>query len=95
MATEFTPLIKGQKIRIDNHKRGTGVPNDWAESGVHIHKTCNRNGAEFDITIPLNYNDSPEIKSRNKKCKIDELDSKVRKEILHAFSQEKCRKKIS
>lgn len=85
MATKLTPLIKGQKIRIENHERGTGSVNDWGKKGVHFHKICNASKEKFEIVIPLNYPDPPEIKQKGRRRSINSMDGKVRKEIEKAF----------
>jgi hypothetical protein len=50
-------LIKGQKIRIDNHQRGSGAINNWDDRtvDVHIDKTAYYpKNVEVRIRIPLN-----------------------------------------
>lgn len=53
-------LVKKQIIRIDNHKWGGGVVNDFNDSSqdVHLHKVFkfNRKKGECSIRIPLNNN---------------------------------------
>lgn len=93
MATKLTPLIKGQKIRIENHQRGTGTVNDWKKEGVHFHKSCNKTKEDFDIIIPLNYPDPPTIKKlkTGKRCPMESMERKVREEIIKVFESRENR----
>lgn len=54
-------LVKGQKIRIDNHKRGTGVVDyyDDPANDIHLDKTMydgKKKNGEYQIRVPLNSN---------------------------------------
>lgn len=53
-------LVKGQKIRIDNHNRGTGAVGyyDDPANDIHLDKTVydGKKNGEYQIRVPLNSN---------------------------------------
>lgn len=79
-------LVKGQKIRIDNHRRGTsGVSYyDDPSNDIHLDKTIydgKKKNGEYRIRIPLNSNRPVTInRSENER-----IPTRLFKEIQEAF----------
>lgn len=83
------PLIKNQKIRIDNHGRGQVVV--WG-NGLHIHKTFvdgRRGGVQ--ILVPFDKDGKVEIRPKGTP---DHVFNSVRKEIADALSNWKKREEF-
>lgn len=79
-------LVKGQKIRIDNHRRGTNgvVYYDDSANDIHLDKTLydgKKKNGEYQIRVPLN-SERPVTVNRNQKERIP---NRLLKEILTAF----------
>ena len=87
------PLIKGQTIRIDDHRRCGNVIHDWNDktSEVHIHKKCNYNGKEYEIIIPLNQNNPARCISKGIN---EDIPRKIIKEVNEVFSDADCRERF-
>jgi len=88
------PLIKNQRIRIDDHKRGNREIKDWDDPSIDIHidkSTKIKIEGRFqyiDIKVPINTDREIEIKSNWGKIDIPKS---LEKEIHNAFSIQKTR----
>lgn len=87
-------LIKGQGLRIENHRCGTRDDNNWGDgtADIHLHKSTNRSiegrRVKVVIKIPLNSNREIGISlerkgSREKRVEIPRM---LRNEINEALS---------
>lgn len=79
-------LVKGQKIKIDNHGRGTGAIDyyDDPANDIHLDKTVydgKKKNGEYQIRVPLN-SDRPVTVNRDENAKIP---GKLLEEIQDAF----------
>lgn len=83
-------LLRNQKIRIDNHQRGSGSPNNWDDptSDVHIEKFIKNNKDKYRIKIPINSNRPITV---NKKDGLA-VPKWLSKEIREVFEDDKQRR---
>ena len=88
-------LLNKQKIRIDNHKRGTRLPNSWddTEYDVHIDKETQYkiDGRKRKVVIKVPLNSNRPVICKTGKGEID-IPKKLMKEIQEAFSNNKIRR---
>jgi len=88
-------LIERQNIIIDNHRRGTGQPNDWDDSSAEIHldkRTNWKHKGKFGqatIKIPINSDKEPYYEFNDKQD--DSFKRKINKEINKALIDKKKR----
>src|SRR5437762_1077865 len=79
------PLINGQRIIIDRHRRGTNEPNVW-DKDVHIDKRFNGNNKQYadaTIKVPLVGNTKPSFEVNGYSDEI--LRRRIVKEINKAL----------
>jgi hypothetical protein len=85
---KLKPLIKNQRIRIDNHKRG--IPIKWGD-GLHIHKSFFQ-GKYNSIEILIPIDSDQEIRIRKNKNKdinqLGEIISEIKKALKPDSSRE-------
>ncbi len=89
-------LIKGQEIRIDDHRRGTNQPKDWDDKSAEVHldkRTSWGKRKRAIIKIPINSNREPYYELDNERD--DSFKSKMNKEINEALSDKKTREKFT
>ena len=90
------PLIKNQKLRIDDHKWGAGEVKDWNDSSsdIHLDKETNyRIYGEIQkvrIKIPLNSENNISITNGSKPN--TKIPRELKKEIQSAFSDKNKRR---
>jgi len=82
------PLIEKQTIRIDNHFRGAGVPNDISDKkqDVHIHKEFKDSNKQRNIVIKIPLQDNRDISFEGK-----DIPSRIRKEIADVLNDAETR----
>lgn len=82
------PLIKKQRIRIDNHHRGDGSALN--EKGIHIHKETKRpiEGKLRSVEIEVPLNNTAPFKVYSEKEAYDQIPRALKKEIQKAFKDE-------
>lgn len=89
------PLLKKQKITIDDHKRGCREQKSWDDKTVDVHldKTTKTriNGKHQEVRIKIPINSDKKISIERAKKEIDEIPSKLKKEIIDAFNDKKIR----
>jgi len=89
------PLIKNQKLRIDDHKWGAGEVKNWndASSDIHLDKETNQliygKIQKVRIKIPLNSDNDISITNGNKPN--TKIPRKLKKEIQNALSDKSKR----
>lgn len=89
---KVSPLIKGQEVGIDPHKKGVSVDWDDPSSDIHLHKQTNRKDTnkkkkdKYVIKIPLNLNDTNrEITVERDNKTNQEIPQQIKKEVQEAF----------
>ena len=89
------PLIKDQKIRIDDHKRGTGEVKDWNDSSADIHLDKETyypiNGRIQNVRIKIPLNSESDISIKNNKKPTAEIPRKLKREIQSALENKEDR----
>lgn len=82
-------LLKNQKIQIDQHRWGSGIPNNWDNpyADIHIDKRLKNNKDEYKIKIPLNSNRAVTV---NRKDGMN-IPNKIIKEIQSVLEDENQR----
>lgn len=89
------PLIKEQKLRIDDHKRGTGEVKDWNDSSADIHLDKETNypikGRIQNVRIKIPLNSDSDISIKNNKKPSAEIPRKLIREIQGALENKKDR----
>lgn len=88
-------LVKGQKIRIDNHNRGTGAVGyyDDPANDIHLDKTMydgKKKKGEYQIRVPLNSN-RPVTVNRDENGRIP---ARLLDEIQSAFEDIEKKKRF-
>lgn len=90
MANRFTPLIKGQEIRIDNHLRGVENNFNNPNQDVHLHKTTVvGKRIQIDIRIPLNSNKEATFMLNEESSKYKKEQDKIIEEVNKVLSDKK------
>lgn len=90
------PLIRNQKIIIDDHRRGSREIKEWDSSSIDIHIDKRTNykidgkRTSVHIRIPLN-SSRPITITKGKNERLDSIPNKLRREIIGAFSDQKVR----
>lgn len=86
--TNLKPLIEKQTIRIDNHFRGAGVPNDIYDrkQDVHIHKEFMDSNKQRNIVIKI-----PLQANRNISFEEKDIPSRIRKEVTDVLNDVETR----
>lgn len=89
------PLIKKQKLRIDDHKWGTGEIKDWNDrtSDIHLDKETYYpiEGKPQSVQIKIPLNSDNDISITNNRNKVEEIPRKLKREIQDAFRDKKTR----
>lgn len=96
------PLIKKQKIQIDDHKRGSKEIKNWDDStaDIHVHKETlypiEGKKQKVTIKIPINSQSPVTITSKVKgsKSHLQEIPKDLKNEIQKAFENTKIRTKF-
>lgn len=93
------PLIKGQIIEIDDHRRGCGEQKDWNDpsADIHLHKKTidTKDPCAVSIRIPLNNPQSlVSIENMHRRQKQDEVPARLRKEIEDTLNDKKLRERF-
>lgn len=88
-------LVEGQKIRIDNHRRGTtGIDYyDDPANDIHLDKTLydEKSKKTYQIRVPLNSKRSVSVVSKNGK---EVIPKRLLEEVAEAFENPKKRSKF-
>ena len=89
------PLIRKQKLRIDDHKRGAGEIKDWNDPSADIHldkETYLPIGGQIqNVRIKIPLNSDSDISIKNNKKQNDEIPRKLLREIKDALKDKKAR----
>lgn len=92
------PLIKKQKIIIDDHKRGSREEKNWDDSRADIHldkRTKTKIEGQFqEVIIRIPINSEQEIKIESKKKEISDIPRILKKEIIGAFADKEIREQF-
>ena len=85
------PLLDGQSIRICNHHRGCGIPNDINDpsADVHLHKNPNH-GRNFHGVIHIPLQGEPIISIENQfndHHKFEEIQTRLITEVREVFQE--------
>ena len=88
-------LVKGQKIRIDNHRRGTGGIDyfDDPANDIHLDKTMydgKKKKGSYQIRVPLNSNRPVTVNRDEEK----EIPKRLLEEVQSAFVDDEKRKRF-
>ena len=86
---KVSPLIKGQVIFIDPHRRKYSAQWDNLADDIHLHKKTNKGKDEYTIKIPLNSLREVSILKNNKKTK--RIPQSISREVAKAFENDKVR----
>lgn len=88
-------LIRDQKIRIDDHKRGTGEVKDWNDSSADIHLDKETyypiEGRIQNVRIKIPLNSDSDISIKNNTKPAAEIPRKLIREIQGALKNKKNR----
>lgn len=92
-------LIKGQTIKIDDHRRGCREQKLWEDKSadIHLHKETNdtKDSKAVSIKIPLNNLERPVyIENTRRHKKQETVPAPLRKEIENALNNKKLREKF-
>lgn len=90
------PILRGQSIKIDNHQRGTSLPNDWKDKNqdIHIDKTTKEyklKGKRVTVRIKIPINSDKPMSYSIKGEKTHAIPKDLLKEIQNAFSDKQSR----
>jgi len=86
------PLIQGQTIIIDDHRRGNGEVKKWDDrtADIHIDKSThykvNGKRRNVRIRIPINSDQPIKVEAKGKGKGIEEIPRELLREIKSAFS---------
>lgn len=79
----ITPLISGQQISIDAHKRAGSADWDNRSDDIHLHKIVIESGDYYVIRIPINSPREIKVERNDKIVKV--IPRKIKKEVQEAF----------
>ena len=91
------PLIQGQTIIIDDHRRGNGEVKDWDDhtADIHIDKSThykvNGKRRNIRIKIPINSDQPIKVETKGKGKALEKIPSGLLREIQSAFSNREIR----
>lgn len=89
------PLIKKQKIIIDDHKRGSREEKNWDDKRIDVHldkRTRTKiDGKYQEVIIRIPLNSERNISIENAKKESSDIPSKLKNEIFDAFSNKEIR----
>lgn len=92
------PLIKKQKIMIDDHKRGGREEKNWDDNRIDIHldkRTKTRiEGKLQEVIIKIPINSERHIRVENAKGQISDIPRSLKSEILDAFENKDIRERF-
>lgn len=86
-------LIKGQSIRIDDHRRGVAHDN-FDDDNADIHLDKRANSGNYIIRVPLNTNRPVSVELKGKHKRVEEVPESIRCEIRDAFKDENKRREF-
>ena len=92
------PLIKKQKIIIDDHKRGSREEKNWDDNRVDVHldkRTKTKiEGKIQEVIIRIPINSERNISIENAKNEFSDIPRSLKNEILDAFANKDTREQF-